>query len=256
LPPEAGVMPAADDLRGYLGRLLGWTNTSAIDDALRAIDLAREHRAQLVLSGGGDLVPLAYGLHRRAFGADAPFIVCDPRRGDTPATVRGPANIADPAAAFEAAHGGSLCIRRQRPPANFRSLIDQLRSSDSVQYICVQDHALQWLVRPGPIMVPRLADRAHELPRIVDECVFEAVLELAPPPGTLALNERDREWLIEQASNMSLGDVEKAAIRLVALRSSSNVSRAAARLRMAPVSLGRWAARHRPPGGVYMASAA
>ena len=56
-------MSAAKGLRGYLGRWLGWTNTSAIDHALRSIDLARKHRAQLVLCGDGDLVPLAYGLH-------------------------------------------------------------------------------------------------------------------------------------------------------------------------------------------------
>jgi hypothetical protein len=65
-------MSSAEDLRGYLGRLLGWTNTSAIDHALRSIELTREHRAQLVLCGHGDLVPLAYGQHRRALGADTP----------------------------------------------------------------------------------------------------------------------------------------------------------------------------------------
>lgn len=92
-------MSSTDDLRGYLGRLLGWTNTSAIDHALRSIDFARKHRAQLVLCGQGDLVPLAYGLHRRALSADMPFIVCDPRRGNTPASVRSPANYADAAAA-------------------------------------------------------------------------------------------------------------------------------------------------------------
>jgi hypothetical protein len=60
--------------------------------------------------------------HRRAFGADAPFIVCDPRRGNTPASVRSPANVVDAAAAFNAAVGGSLCIRRRRPPREFSSL--------------------------------------------------------------------------------------------------------------------------------------
>jgi hypothetical protein len=85
-------MSSAEDLRGYLGRLLGWANTSAIDHALRSIELAREHRAQLVLCGHGDLVSLAYGQHRRALGANTPFIVCDPRRGNTHASVRSPAN--------------------------------------------------------------------------------------------------------------------------------------------------------------------
>src|SRR4051812_5175401 len=125
-------MSSAEELRGYLGRLLGWTNTNAIDHALRAIDLAREHRAQLVLCGHGDLVPLAYGLHRRAPSAETPFIVCDPRGGNTPASVRSPANVVDVAAAFEAADGGSLCVRRRRPPRGFSSLVARLRGCDNV----------------------------------------------------------------------------------------------------------------------------
>src|SRR6476659_9798372 len=143
-------MSRVEGLRGYLGRLLGWTNTSAIDHALRSIDLARKHRAQLVLCGHGDLVPLAYGLHRRALGADTPFIVCDPRRGNTRATVRAPANYVDVAAAFEAASGGSLCVRLRRRPPGFASLVARLRESSNVQYICLDGDSLQWLVRPGP----------------------------------------------------------------------------------------------------------
>jgi hypothetical protein len=141
-------MSSTEELRAYLGRLLGWANTGAIDHALRSIALAREHRAQLVLCGQGDLMPLAHGLHRRAFGGDAPFIVCDPRRGNTPASVRSPANVVDAAAAFNAAVGGSLCIRRRRPPHGFSSLVDQLRGSDDVQYICLEEDSLRWLVRP------------------------------------------------------------------------------------------------------------
>src|ERR1044071_5103318 len=225
-------MSSIEDLRGYLGRLLGWTNTSAIDHALRSIDLAREHRAQLVLCGHGDLVPLAYGLHRRALGTDTPFIVCDPRRGNTPATVRSPANYADAATAFEAAAGGSLCVRRRRPPHDFPSLVARLRDSCKVQYICLDEDSLQWLVRPGPIEVPPLTGRMGELPRIVDEYVLDAIVELAPPPRSLALAERDRTWLVEHAAVMSLSEIEKATLRLVALRSSANMSHAAGRLGM------------------------
>jgi hypothetical protein len=236
-------MSTVKELRGYLGRLLGWANTSAIKDALVSIRLAREHRAQLVLCGRGDLVPLAYGLHRRAFGADAPFIVCDPRRGNTPATVRSPANVADAAAALDAAAGGSLCVRRRRPPHGFSSLVTRVRRGADVQYICLEEDSLQWLVRPGPIEVPSVVERLSELPRIVDEYVFDATRELAPPQGTLALDERDRSWLIAYAATTSLAEIEKATLRLVALRSSMNLSHAAARLGMAAVSLSRWVAR-------------
>lgn len=237
------MMPSIQELRGYLGRLLGWANTSAIDDALRSIDLAREHRAQLVLCGPGDLVPLACGLHRRALGPDAPFIVCDPRRGNTPASVRSPANLVDVGAAFQAAIGGSLCVRRRRPPNQFSSLVAKLRRSDDVQYICLDEDALQWLVRPGPIEIPPLSARTSDLPRIVDEYIFDAILALAPFSNRPVLTERDRQWLIDHAAAASHSELEKATLRLVALRTSPSVSHAAGRLRMASVSLSRWIRR-------------
>lgn len=251
-------MYSTNDLRGYLGRLLGWSNTSAIDDALRSIDLARAHRAQLVLCGQGDLVPVAYGLHRRAFAIDAPFIVCDPRRGNTAASVRSPANIVDPSLAFAAAEGGSLCIRRYRPPRGFSFLAAQLRGSDNVQYICLDEDSLQWLIRPGPIVVPSMAERASELPGIVDEYVFDAILAVTPPPPPrrLVLTEQDRAWLIDRAATMSLSEIEKTSLRLVALRSCPNVSQAAERLGMAAVSLARWAARRNLPTVSYALTAA
>ncbi len=240
-------MSTTEDLRGYLGRLLGWSNTDGIDDALRSIELARERRAQLLLCGPGDLVPLAHGLHQRAFGADTPFVVCDPRRGNTPASVRSPANYVDAAAAFEAAIGGSLCVRRRRPPQGFRSLIGKLRGTEDVQYICLDEDSLQWLVRPGPIEIPSLSERADDLPRIVEECVFEAGVALAS--ATSALAEHDRQWLIERAAVMSLAEIEKSVLRLVAVRNSATLSHAAARLGMAQVSLSRWVGRRRLPMG-------
>jgi transposase-like protein len=51
--------------------------------------------------------------------------------------------------------------------------------------------------------------------------------------------------LIEDAATTSLSEIEKATLRLVALRSSATVSQAAARLGMAPVSLSRWVARRK-----------
>ena len=104
-------MSLDDSLHGFLSRLLGWTNTDAVDQAIRSIELAVGHHAHLVLRGPGDLVPIARALHRRTIGADRPFIVCDPRRRDVPASVRSPANRDSGVVAFEAARGGSLCVR-------------------------------------------------------------------------------------------------------------------------------------------------
>jgi hypothetical protein len=237
-------MPSTDDLRRYLSRLLGWTNTGAIENALQSLVLARDHRAQLVLCGPGDLVPIAYGLHRRALGPDTPFIVCDPRRGNTPATVRAPANYVDVNAAFTAAVGGSLCVRRRRLPDHFTALVERLRTSRDVQYICLDELALQWLVRPGSIEIPSLLERPQDIPRIVDECILDAVSDLA---WASPLTEQDRAWLIASASSSTFSEVEKSTIRLIALRSSDSLSQAAARLDMAPVSLSRWKARRRLP---------
>jgi len=237
------MMSTDADLHAYLGRLLGWSSPARIDDALQSLELAQEGRAQLLLCGPGDLVPFAYGLHRRAFGDDTPFVVCDPRRRDTPATVRAPANFVDPTAAFEAALGGSLCIRRRRPPKGFGALVGRLRDTDSVQYICLDNDCLQWLVRPGPIEIPALSQRLGDLPRIVDECMLEASRDLLATPVVLA--PRDRNWLLEHGAEMSLSEVEKAVLRIVALRTSATLTSAATRLGMAAVSLSRWASRRR-----------
>src|SRR4051812_13829015 len=95
-----------DELRGFVSRLLRRASDRAVELALRSIELAADHHAALVLCGTGDLVPIAWALHRRAVGASRPFVVCDPRRGNTPASVRSPANHTSGLAAFEAAAGG------------------------------------------------------------------------------------------------------------------------------------------------------
>jgi hypothetical protein len=237
-------MTSTDELRRYLSRLLGWSNTSAIDNALRSLELARDHRAQLVLCGAGDLVPTAYALHRRALGPDTPFIVCDPRRGNTRATVRSPANYVDVDAAFAAAAGGSLCVRRRRLPRKFPALAERLRSSSEVQYICLDESSLQWLVRPGPIEIPSLRDRPQDIPRIVDECLLDAVSEL---PWATQLTEKDRAWLIASASSSTFAELEKSIVRFMAVRSFNSLSQAAAQLGLTAVSLTRWVARRRLP---------
>src|ERR1041384_5058629 len=70
------------ELREFFARLLGWRSEhiQVVDLALHAIHMAAPRRSALVLRGDGDLVPIARAIHRRAFGADRPFIVADPRR--------------------------------------------------------------------------------------------------------------------------------------------------------------------------------
>lgn len=94
-----------------------------------------------------------------------------------------------------------------------------------------------FLTLPVPIRVPSLRTRAKDLPRIVDEYAADAITELRAPKS--CFTEADRQWVLEYTP-WTLPEIEKATLRLVALRISRNLSRAAARLGMAPVSLSRW----------------
>jgi hypothetical protein len=72
-----------------------------VELARRSLALVLD-RATLVLCGGGDMV-IAQALHHRTLGPDKPFIVCDPRRLTSAASVRSPESRATGVAAFEAA---------------------------------------------------------------------------------------------------------------------------------------------------------
>jgi hypothetical protein len=126
-------------------------------------------------------------------------------------------------------------------------MVSQLRSTDNVQYIVCSfedDDSDPLLVVPAPIRLPSLADRSRELPRIVDEYALDAIAALSA--HYTCFTDRDRAWILEYRAS-SLSEIEKATLRLVALRTSPNVSVAAERLGMAPISLSRWAHRRKPP---------
>lgn len=235
-----------DGLREFLTRILGWNNERAVDQALRSIELSLSHRAQLILCGNGDLVPLALALHHRTLGAERPFIVCDPRRGNTPASVRAPANLESGASAFVAAAGGSLCLRRRRLPPDSPVIVRQLRHSVDVQYILCsgEDDLHPFGVVPSPILVPPLSHRAVEIPRIINEYARDAISTLRARPSDFT--DADRAWVLHHSSG-SLSEIEKGTLRMVALRMSTSMSDAAVRLGMAPVSLSRWVGRRRRP---------
>ena len=241
------TVPASDKLQAFLGRVLGWSNERAVELALRSIELAVDHRAALVLCGEGDMVPLAQALHQRTMGPARPFIVCDPRRGTKAASVRSPASRASGLAAFDAAVGGSLCVRMRRLPGDFPQLVARLRGADDVLCaICAEDAVgtHRSFVLPAPLAVPPLAERAAELDRIIAEYAADAIAELAASASSFTVD--DHAWVRAHAA-MSLVEIEKATLRLVAIRTSRNVSCAAARLGMAPVSLTRWIGRRRLP---------
>jgi len=235
-------------LHRFLRRILGWgaDRTDAVDHALRSIRMAVTRRTALVLSGKSDLVPVAYALHCHTLGVERPFAASDPRRANTPESVRSAANHVSGLAGFEAAIGGTLCVRSFRLPRDFADVLVRLREPNArVQLIvCTQARGKGDAFVAAPIEVPPLAGRTAELPRIVDEYARDAAAELSVPAGSFT--RADREWVLEHGVS-SLAEIEKATLRLIALRISKSLPRAAERLGMAPVSLSRWIGRRKPP---------
>lgn len=235
-------------LREFCARILGWggDRMRAVEHALRAIRLAAARRSPLVLRGEDDQVPLAHALHRRVLGPAAPFVVCDRHRETLPASVRSPANHGSGVAAFEAAAGGSLCVRSSRLPHDLPELLRLVDEPDSrVQLIvCMRSHARGGLL-PGstPIEIPPLGVREAELPRIIQAYADDAIAALHAPAS--GFSEDDHDWVMKHDAG-SLSEIEKATLRIVALKITDNVHQAAKVLGMASVSLSRWLGRRMP----------
>lgn len=128
-----------------------------------------------------------------------------------------------------------------QPPRQLRlalRLCSVVQDRCATRRVCRSAHAAHpFLVRPASLHLPPLAGRAAELDRVIAEYTVDAVAEL----GALraSFTDRDHAW-VRQYAAMSLAEIEKATLRIVALRTSRNLSRAAARLEMAPVSLASW----------------
>jgi hypothetical protein len=75
-------------LRRFLGRIIGWSAAPGRRERAPLGPTQRRHSATLVLLGDTDLVPIAQELHRRAVGAEPPFVVYDRRRPDRRETFR------------------------------------------------------------------------------------------------------------------------------------------------------------------------
>lgn len=183
-------------LRVYVGRIIGWTNTDGIEQALRSIHLAVTYRAVLVLLGQGHLVPLARALHRLTLG-NAPFVMCDARRGSSAASIRAPANYESGVDAFRAADGGTLCIRETPPPRDLALLAALSRDPAArVQIIVTAWPSYEihpFLFRPSPIVIPQLTTRVREIPRIIEEYATDAIVELSAESTGFAAS--DRAWV-------------------------------------------------------------
>jgi len=234
------------ELRNFCCRILGWASDRAgvVDQAMRSLRLAATRRTALVLYSESDVVAIARSLHRHTLGNDRPFVVCDPRRRTTDASIRSATNYERGLFALASATGGSICVRGERLPSDFPILLDQLRNPKArVQlFVCSYGSYKGFAYLPGPIVVPPVTERPTELSRVIDEYVRDAFAELGVL--TADLPAVDHQWIREHAT--TLPEIERAASRLVALRASRKPSHAAERLGMAPVSLARWMGRRSP----------
>lgn len=233
-------------LRGFLGRILGWRTSEnlAVDVALRAIRAAAARREALVLCGESDLVSVARSLHRR-FQQDRPFIVCDRNRKETRENVRSAENFEAGMAALFAAKGGAICVRHDRLPRDFGKVRIALQDPDVRVHLVVctskPDDAAKY--RTDPIVIPRLETRTDEIVSIVSAYSDEATTEFACP----RFARDEQAWVVAEESK-TLPQIETATRRLAALRSEDgNITRAAAKLRMARQSLHDWIGRRRLP---------
>ena len=90
-----------------------------------------------------------------------------------------------------------------------------------------------------PLDIPSLSAHAPEAERLVQESIDDAAGALGA--ATVRIPGPLRHAIIVRVG--SFAELEKTSLRLVALASARNVTHAAARLGMAPVSLTRWLGR-------------
>lgn len=225
-------------LRAFLLRLLGWSEAQkpAIDHALRSIRSAATLRAPLVICGRDGLVSIARYIHDRAFGEELPFVVSDPHRERSSATVRSPANYTTSVEALEAARGGTLCVWSGRLPDDFAEA--RAHMSDSGVRVRLIMCSTERSPQPETVIrVPSLHERTGELERIIDECAEESFTTHGAPNSEFPAE--DREW-IQERQPRSYVEVAQSVERLIAVRVLGSVTKAAAHLGMSHVAMTRW----------------
>ncbi len=233
-------------LRAALARMIGWSAARAgsVDLALRMLRMAAARRAIFVLCGGAYLVPLAEELHRLVMTETRPFVLCHPRRHPSADTERFTRCVPDGRTALAQAGDGTACIDDRRRPADLVEMLDRWRRPEVAAQLMVlaKDKRRAEAYTPAPVEIPPLASRRDELDRLLAEYEAEAMQRLgvnAPP-----LTPAQRAW-VRQSSGETLPDIQKATLRLIAIRQAGTIAGGAALLGMSHVALGQWLERRR-----------
>jgi hypothetical protein len=233
-------------LRSALARMLGWgpASAEALDLALRAIRFAAQRRMTLVLCGA-DLIPLAEELHRLTLTPARPFVHVNPRRSTSESAWNRTRCAPSGIAALAAAAGGTVCLSTRYPPADLRSLMRGFRRPEcQTQLIVCSDQATDAeLFNAAPIVIPPLSARKEELDRIIDEYAVDAAGPLGL--GDHWLSSAERTWI--RGNLPTLAEIQKATIRLAAIRRAGSMSRGAADLGISHVAMLKWLRTHHFP---------
>src|SRR5205085_6092497 len=125
-----------------------------------------------------------------------------------------------------------------RLPKDFDLLANSLRdrAKMAVLFVCLHSHDRVTRVLCNPVEIPPLDQRPAEVARLLHEYLDEAAHAFGVRRPELT--EPMQQAIFHDAR--SLSELEKVALRLVALRNTPNVNQAAQWLNMAPVSLNRW----------------
>jgi pSer/pThr/pTyr-binding forkhead associated (FHA) protein len=235
--------PLLRELRELLARWIGWSDERRLNLAVRSVRMAVTRRESLRLCGGDDrpsLLSVARLLHLRTIGPDRPFVISARRPSKKTnrqrwATYKGVPRYENGLEALAAANGGTLCIG-PKPPRDLAQVMEAHRDPKSRVQLIVCSLARQHDPLIAPIVLPPMAERAHELDRIIDAYAVDAG---APPEATLSAEARA---VIRRQESRTLAKIEEATQRYVA-NELYGTTRAAELLGRAHSSISEWLAR-------------
>lgn len=221
-------------LRALLCRWIGWSadRRADVDRALRATREAFAARMPLLLCGEGDLSHVAARLHRQTLG-DRPFELLD--------------RVAGLRAAITRATRGTLCISSEPKPHTVASALVSVRAELQHLRLIVcsptPDRAAALATRLGEtvrIVLPSIAERRHELARILREYALDAQASF----GAVAILDAEDIAILARQPYGSLAEIEDDTRRLAALR-ALGIRPGARALGLSHGAFSRWASRRR-----------
>jgi len=235
-------------LRAFVSRMIGWADDrrSQVDRALRSLRQMATRRAPLLLLGDGNLVAMARALHRRTLGDKHPFVVSDPRRQESEASPRSPANHVDVHEAVRAAARGTLCMWANRLPMDLDSVREEVDQSGGHVRLIICAHSPKdvhgGISVGASIALTPLSERAREIDRIIDGYAADAIVSLCGGQSRFAAV--DHAWMkIRRPRNLT--EIETTVTRLIAIREFGGITNAARHLGITHAALSHWVSRRR-----------